>query len=214
MNKDLNEKINKEIGQDKQKYQKILEKNNIYNNITFSNVSTKETTVISSETEESFQVNKNNIRNALKEKLKRDTKNKETEIYYILKENDKKKNLAKKKVAKNDNYKSEYITEKINMNLKAPKVPINYNINFNMDRIINQKEIGDLEYVENIFRNKFKKSQDFKEISVISHDKLLHLFINEDIHYIKETKKKYNKISITERFKHKYLTMVYCFPKK
>ena len=100
------------------------------------------------------------------------------------------------------------------MNLKAPKVPINYNLIFNMDKNTNQKEIGDKDYIENILKDKYQKSEEFKEISVISHDKLLHLISNEKMHNIKERKSKYNKISITERFKHKYLTTVYFFPKK
>ena len=100
------------------------------------------------------------------------------------------------------------------MNLKAPKVPFNYNKYFNMDRNTNQKEIGDIEYIKNIFKDKYKKSDEFKEITTFSHDKLSHLIINEDMYNIKESKTKYNKISITERFKHKYLTTIYFFPKK
>ena len=214
MNKISNENINLNIAQEKLIGQKILEKNKIYNNMNFSNVSTKETTTISSETEESFQIIKNNIKNIIKEKLKNDTKEKETEIYYILKEKDKRKNITKKKFAKYENYKSEYLNKNINMNLKAPKVPINYNKYFNMDRNTNQKEIGDIEYIKNIFKDKYKKSDEFKEITTFSHDKLSHLIINEDMYNIKESKTKYNKISITERFKHKYLTTIYFFPKK
>ena len=214
MNKDLNEKISMEISQEKQKDQEFLEKNTTYKNINFSNVSTKETTTISSETEESFQGNKNNKKTSLKESIKSETKNNGTEKYYILKEKDSKKHSGKKKIPKSDNYKSEYLTQKNNMNLKAPKVPINYNLIFNMDKNTNQKEIGDKDYIENILKEKYQKSEEFKEISVISHDKLQHLISNEKMHNIKESKSKYNEISITERFKHKYLTTVYFFPKK
>lgn len=214
MNKDLNEKISMEINQEKQKDQEFLEKNTTYKNINFSNVSTKETTTISSKTEESFQGNKINKKTSLKESIKSETKNNGTEIYYILKEKESKKHSGKKKIPKIDNYKSEYLTQKNNMNLKAPKVPINYNLIFNMDKNTNQKEIGDKDYIENILKDKYQKSEEFKEISVISHDKLLHLISNEKMHNIKESKSKYNEISITERFKHKYLTTVYFFPKK
>ena len=214
MNKDLNEKISMEINQEKQKDQEFLEKNTTYKNINFSNVSTKETTTISSKTEESFQGNKINKKTSLKESIKSETKNNGTEIYYILKEKDSKKHSGKKKIPKSDNYKSEYLTQKNNMNLKAPKVPINYNLIFNMDKNTNQKEIGDKDYIENILKDKYQKSEEFKEISVISHDKLLHLISNEKMDNVKESKSKYNEISITERFKHKYLTTVYFFPKK
>ena len=214
MNKDLNEKISMEIGSEKPKNQEYLEKNNTYKNINFSNVSTKEATTISSETEESFQGNKNNKKNALKENISLETKNNGTEIYYILKEKDPKKNSGKKKIPNSDNYKSEYLSQKNIMNLKAPKVPINYNQIFNINKNTTQKEIGDKEYIEDVFKDKYKKNEEFKEISVISHDKLLHLITNENMHSIKESKSKYNEITITERFRHKYLTTVYFFPKK
>ena len=214
MNKDLNEKISMEIGQEKQRDQEFPEKNTTCKNINFSNISTKETTTISSETEESFQANKNNKKNALKESIKSETKNNGTEIYYILKEKETKKKSAKKKIPKNDNYKSEYLTQKNNMNSKAPKVPINYNTIFNIDKTSIQKGIGDKEYIEDIYKYKYKKNEEFKEIPVISHDKLLHIMTKENMHNIKDSKSKYNEISITERFKHKFLTTVYFFPKK
>ena len=58
MIKDSNEKINIEIDEGRQLNKINLEKNNIYNNINISNISTKETTEISSETEESYNGNK------------------------------------------------------------------------------------------------------------------------------------------------------------
>ena len=143
-----------------------------------------------------------------------ETKNNGTEIYYILKEKESKKNSGKKKIPKSDNYKSEYLSQKNIMNLKAPKVPINYKQIFNIDKNTIQKEIGDKEYIEDILKDKYKKNKEFKEISVISHDKLLHLITNKNMYNIQESKSKYNKLSITERFRHKYLTTVYFFPKK
>ena len=214
MNKDLNEKISMEIGPEKPRDQEYLEKNTTYKNINFSNVSTKETATISSETEESFRGNKNNEKNSLKDNIINETKNNGTEIYYILKDKESKKNFGKKKIPKSDNYKSEYLSQKNIMNLKAPKVPINYKQIFNIDKNTIQKEIGDKEYIEDILKDKYKKNKEFKEISVISHDKLLHLITNKNMYNIKESKSKYNKLSITERFRHKYLTTVYFFPKK
>ena len=86
MDADLNEKKNMEIGIDKQETKEFLEKNNNLNNINFSHISTKESTAISSETEESFLSNKNNKINMIKEALKSDKVNGGDDIYYILKD--------------------------------------------------------------------------------------------------------------------------------
>ena len=119
-----------------------------------------------------------------------------------------KEKKLKKKLAINESYKSEFISKKNNMNIKAPKIPINFDIIFNIDNNSKQKEIGDKEYIKYINYDKYNKYKEFKEISVISHDKLLHLITNE------EKNENYNKVCITERRKHKFLTTIYLFPKK
>ena len=97
MNKDLNDKMNIEIDQEKETDKKFLEKNKIYKDINFSNISNKETTTISSETEESFQYNKMNKKNVIKDELKGELKNKGANQVYLLQEKEKKKKIEDKK---------------------------------------------------------------------------------------------------------------------
>ena len=214
MNKDLNDKMNIEIDQEKETDKKFLEKNKIYKDINFSNISNKETRTISSETEESFQYNKMNKKNVIKDELKGELKNKGADLIYLLKEKEKKKKMQDKKIKKYEYYKSEYLSQKNNINVNAPKIPNNYNINFNIDKNTKQKNIGEEEYIKDLYKAKYKKNEAYKEISTISHDKLLHLIINQNIYEMEKNNKKYNEISITERFRHKFLTTVYFFPKK
>ena len=214
MNKDLNDKMNIEIDQEKETDKKFLEKNKIYKDINFSNISNKETTTISSETEESFQYNKMNKKNVIKDELKGELKNKGADQVYLLQEKEKKKKIQDKKIKKYEYYKSEYLSQKNNINVNAPKIPNNYNINFNIDKNTKQKNIGEEEYMKDLCKTKYKKNESYKEILTISHDKLLHLIINENIYEMEKNNKKYNEISITERLRHKFLTTVYFFPKK
>ena len=123
------------------------------------------------------------------------------------------KNLNHKKKLKAPKiveYKSEYLT-KNNENTNAPKIPINYNIDFNIDDFTNQVEIGENEYIKN--NNKSNSNEEYKIITNIPHDKLSHIFINNNI-YKKEINNNYNKISVTQRIKHKFLTLIYFTPKK
>ena len=213
MHKDLNEKINIDI--EKPNVKEVLEKYKDCKNTNISNISTKETTEISSETEESFLEINNIKKNMIKEESKNEKKEAEKEIYNsMLKEKMKKRKVRNKKSIKYESYKSEYLPNKNNMNIKAPKVPINYNQIFNIDKNKKQKDIGEKEYMKDIYKEKYERIGEFKQIDVIPHEKLLHLFTNEDIHNINKSKETYNKISITERFKHKFLTTVYFFPKK
>ena len=214
MNKDLNEKMIIEAGLEKEKEKKFLEKNTAYKSINFSNISNKETTIISSETEESSQSNTNNKKNMIKDEIKSDLKNKVMDTVSISKEKENKKRKENKKAKKYEHYKSEYLSKNNNININAPKIPNNYNLNFDIDKNTKQKDIGEKEYIKNLFKDKYKKNEACKEISTISHDKLLHLIVNENIYEKKENNKNYNEISITERFKHKFLTTVYFFPKK
>lgn len=208
MIKDSNEIINIEIDEGRQLNKINLEKNNIYNNINISNISTKETTKISSETEESYNGNKPQKKNEIKKEIKNKTKENDMNLLNKIKEKRIKEKKIKKKLAINESYKSEFISKKNNMNIKAPKIPINFDIIFNIDNNSKQKEIGDKEYIKDINYDKYNKNKDIKEISVISHDKLLHLITNE------EKNENYNKVCITERLKHKFLTTIYLFPKK
>ena len=147
-------------------------------------------------------------KNEIKKEIKNKTKENDMNLLNKIKEKRIKEKKMKKKLAINESYKSEFISKKNNMNIKAPKIPINFNIIFNIDNNSKQKEIGDKEYIKDINYDKYNKNKDIKEISVISHDKLLHLITNE------EKNENYNKVCITERLKHKFLTTIYLFPKK
>ena len=208
MIKDSNEKIDVEIDDGRQLNKINLEKNNIYKDINISNISTKETTEISSETEESYNGNKPQKKNEIKKEIKNKTKENDMNLLNKIKEKRIKEKKMKKKLAINESYKSEFISKKNNMNIKAPKIPINFDIIFDIDNNSKQKEIGDKEYIKDINYDKYNKNKDIKEISVISHDKLLHLITNE------QKNENYNKVCITERLKHKFLTTIYLFPKK
>jgi hypothetical protein len=210
MNKDLNKKINIEEGLDKEKNKEFLDNSNV-DNINFSNLSTKETAEISTETEESLLGNKAYKKISTNEEVKIRIKSKEIDKDNMIKI--KKKKKGNKKNVKIENYLSEYPSKNNNININAPKLPMNYDKTFNMDKMTNQKNIGNKDYLTNTINNKYNNNE-FKKISVISHDKLLHLITNENIYNKKTEKENYNKVSITERFKHKFLTTIYLFPKK
>ena len=100
----------------------------------------------------------------------------------------------KHKAPKIIEYKSEYLS-KNNANTNAPKIPINYNIDFNIDDFTNQVEIGENEYIKKNNNKKYNNNEEYKIITNIPHDKLSHIFINNNI-YKKETNNNYNKISV------------------
>ena len=60
-------------------------------------------------------------------------------------------------------------------------------------------------------KNKFNVNNDFKKISIIPNEVLSHLCTNENFN-INQKNKNYNEISITQRYKHKLLTIVYLSP--
>ena len=211
MNKDLNKKINIEEGLDKEKNKELLDNSNV-DNINFSNLSTKETAEISTETEESLLGNKAYKKISTNEEVKIRIKSKEIDKDNMIKI--KKKKKGNKKNVKIENYLSEYPSKNNNININAPKLPMNYDKTFNMDKMTNQKSIGNKDYLTNTINNKYNNNNEFKKISIISHDKLLHLITNESIYNKKAEKENYNKVSITERFKHKFLTTIYLFPKQ
>ena len=116
-----------------------------------------------------------------------------------------------KKIPKHEEYKSEYLN-KSNSNINAPKLPLNYNTNFKIDNYSHQYEIGTEEFIKIQKNQNFNQNHDFKKISILPNDILSHLYINENF-YINKRKKKYNEISLTQRYKHKFLTIVYLSPK-
>lgn len=214
MHKDLNENINIDIAIKKLETIEFSEKNNEFKKIEFSNISTKETIAVSSETDESIASNKNKKENTIKEELKKDQKDQNIDICFLSKAKEKKNKKEGKRELRYENYKSEFLTKKNSMNIKAPKIPNNYNHIFNIDKIINQVNKGENEYINQILEEKNIKNKEYKKLPVISHDKLMHVITSENIYNNNTKREKYNKISITERFKHKFLTTLYIFPKK
>jgi hypothetical protein len=119
--------------------------------------------------------------------------------------------IKNKKAPKHEEYKSDYLN-KSNSNINAPKLPFNYNTNFKIDNYSHQVEIGTEEFIKISKKNNFNVNSDFKKISIIPNDVLSHLCTKEHFN-INKKNKKYNEISVTQRYKHKFLTIVYLSPK-
>ena len=116
-----------------------------------------------------------------------------------------------KKAPKYEEYKSEYLN-KSNSNTNAPKLPFNYNTNFKIDNYSHQGQIGTEEFIKISKKKNFNINNDFKKIPIIPNDILSHLCANEYF-YNNKKNKNYNEISVTQRYKHKFLTIVYLSPK-
>jgi len=119
--------------------------------------------------------------------------------------------IKNKKAPKHEEYKSDYLN-KSNSNINAPKLPFNYNTNFKIDNFSNQDEIGTEEFIKFSKKKYFNVNNDFKKISIMPNDILSHLCTNEN-YYTNKKNKNYNEISVTQRYKHKFLTIVYLSPK-
>ena len=118
--------------------------------------------------------------------------------------------IKNKKAPKHEEYKSDYLN-KSNSNINAPKLLFNYNTNFKIDNYSHQDEIGTKEFIKNSKKKNFNVNNDFKKISIIPNEVLSHLCTNENFN-INQKKKNYNEISVTQRYKHKLLTIVYLSP--
>ena len=119
--------------------------------------------------------------------------------------------IKNKKAPKHEEYKSDYLN-KSNSNINAPKLPFNYNTNFKIDNYSRQDEIGTKQFIKISKKNNFNVNSDFKKISIIPNEVLSHLCTNENFN-INQKNKNYNEISVTQRYKHKFLTIVYLSPK-
>jgi hypothetical protein len=119
--------------------------------------------------------------------------------------------IKNKKAPKHEEYKSDYLN-KSNSNINAPKLPFNYNTNFKIDNYSRQDEIGTKQFIKISKKKNFNVNSDFKKISIIPNDVLSHLCTNENFN-INQKNKNYNEISVTQRYKHKLLTIVYLSPK-
>jgi hypothetical protein len=96
------------------------------------------------------------------------------------------------------------------LNLKAPTVMIHNKDPFSLENQSNQKELGNLSFYSTKEKDYSTANTSYKPIFIFPHEKLSHIVPNIDD--ILSTKK-YNRYSITQRKKHKYLTIVYYKPK-
>ena len=98
------------------------------------------------------------------------------------------------------------------VNLEAPIVPMHYIPSFNLNNQTNQESLNNyfkpltLDKRRNIIENNI-----YKTIITISHEKLSHLCFN---HENSNNNEKYIRTSMSQRNKHKFITLVYYSPKK
>ena len=142
--------------------------------------------------------NKNNQKYAEKNNIKENINNGGNNETYSKSNKKSKTKKIYKKAPKLEEYKSECIN-KNNTNINAPKIPFIYDIDFEIDNIEKNSQKGEI--------NEYKKT------SRIPHEKLAHLIINENLYKMKNNLN-YNEILVTQRVKHKFLTIIYFSPKK
>ena len=127
------------------------------------------------------------------------------------------KNLKKKKKKVVKGGKKEYnckIPSLNDINDEAPALPINYQNTFDLNNQSKQDLIkkNNKRYLKNnISRNKLENNS-FKTIMTISHDKVLHICYNIEKNN-ENFNNKFVRTSITQRNKHKFLTLIYYAPK-
>jgi len=99
------------------------------------------------------------------------------------------------------------------VNLEAPSSPQNYTPSFDLNFHTKQELLKNI-FPKNYFLDKTRniiENNSFKSIITISHEKLSHICYNfeKDNNY-----DKYIRTAITQRNKHKFLTLIYYTPKK
>lgn len=121
------------------------------------------------------------------------------------------KNKKKKKLIKDKTDYNCYCPNFSDMD-SAQDTPTNYLINFDLNNQSNQEN---LKKYQKIIKNNLSKNiienNTFKTIMAISHDKLLHLCYGAENTNLNDT---FIRTSITQRNKHKLLTLIYYSPKK
>lgn len=130
----------------------------------------------------------------------------------------KEKNVAveknKEKKSKKDNY--GYIYPKINeLNSDAPHLPQHYRNKFVLDYQSNQKIVNKikLQYFGFIQNNVQSENNSYKKLLICPHEKLNHLYSNEN-DLINSQNNKNLELSSSLRIHHKFLDIVYYCPKK
>ena len=95
----------------------------------------------------------------------------------------------------------------------APDTPINYLNSFDLNNQSNQDKLK--KYFQKIIKNNISKNiienNTFKTIMTISHDKLLHLCYSAENTEMNDS---FIRTAITQRNKHKFLSIIYYSPKK
>ena len=96
------------------------------------------------------------------------------------------------------------------LNSKAPDVMLHYKNSLLLDNQSNQDKFSNKNFFDYKKKNFYNQNNCYKDIFIFPHEKLEHLTPNIDDIF---SNKKFTRYSITERKKHKYLTMVYYKPK-
>ena len=106
---------------------------------------------------------------------------------------------------------NKFYKKNLNSNYKVPKLPLIYDTEFGINNNSKQDKIGEREYIKSNISNDYNINEEYKTISKFPNDKIYHMYISENLYFNKK-KKNYIKIAVTQRCKHKYLTIVYYFP--
>ena len=131
-------------------------------------------------------------------------------------EKPKKKNKKNKKFEKKINdgggYGLKFPLNK-DLNVTAPVVMLHYKEKLLLDNQSNQSKFGNINELNLEYNNNtcYNENNSYKNIFIFPHEKLGHITPNIDDIF---SDKNYNRYSITERKKHKYLTFVYYKPKQ
>lgn len=118
----------------------------------------------------------------------------------------------KKKSGKDNIEYSRYFPNANEVNLEAPIVPMHYIPSFNLNSQTNQESLK--KYIKPITLDKRRniiENNIYKTIITISHEKLSHLCFNLEN---SNNNEKYIRTSMSQRNKHKFITLVYYSPKK
>ena len=119
------------------------------------------------------------------------------------------KKRKKKDNKDNDGYGLKFPLIK-DLNSKAPEVMTHFKDSLFIDNQSNQDKFSNKNFYVYKEKNYYNENNSYKDIFIFPHEKLEHLTPNIDDIF---STKNYNRYSITERKKHKYITLVYYKPK-
>ena len=124
------------------------------------------------------------------------------------------KSLKRKKKLKDSTNYNCIFPKVSDINTEPPQIPTNYFPLFNINKQTKQENLKKPyhEYNFDICRNKIENDT-FKTIMTLSHDKTDHICYNIEKNN-NDINNKYISTIITQRIKHKFLTMIYFSPKK